>query len=79
VPGLRKEELQDYPLITNNSVTAVPIRVACNENARCSGRCGLHRKYYSGIERDVRNVSLVNIERIGKGLKTGLPGLFKRV
>ena len=26
-------------------------------------RCGLHRTYYSGIERGVRNVSLVNIEK----------------
>jgi len=42
-------------------------------------RCGLHRTYYSGIERGVRNVSLVNIERIGKGLKTNLPKLFERV
>ncbi len=42
-------------------------------------RCGLHRTYYSGIERGVRNVSLVNIERISKGLKTTLPGLFERV
>ena len=33
---------------------------------------GLHRTYYSGIERGVRNVSLVNIERIAKGLKTSL-------
>lgn len=41
-------------------------------------RCGLHRTYYSGIERGVRNVSLVNIERIGKGLKTGLPKVFER-
>ncbi len=42
-------------------------------------RCGLHRTYYSGIERGVRNVSLVNIERIGKGLKTALPEIFKRI
>jgi transcriptional regulator with XRE-family HTH domain len=42
-------------------------------------RCGLHRTYYSGIERGVRNVSLVNVERIGKGLKTSLPKLFERV
>ena len=27
-------------------------------------RCGLHRTYYSGIERGVRNVSLVNVEKI---------------
>lgn len=42
-------------------------------------RCGLHRTYYSGIERGVRNVSLVNIEKIAKGLKKGLPDIFSRV
>jgi transcriptional regulator with XRE-family HTH domain len=42
-------------------------------------RCLLHRNYYSGIERGTRNVSLVNIEKIGPGLKTGLPELFERV
>jgi transcriptional regulator with XRE-family HTH domain len=42
-------------------------------------RCGLHRTYYSGIERGVRNVSLVNIERVARGLKTSLPKLFERV
>lgn len=42
-------------------------------------RCGLHRTYYSGIERGVRNVSLVNVEKIGKGLRTSLPRLFDRV
>ena len=42
-------------------------------------RCNLHRTYYSAIERGIRNVSLVNIERIAKGLKTSLPNLFERV
>lgn len=42
-------------------------------------RCGLHRTYYSGIERGVRNVSLVNIDRVAKGLKTSLPNIFSRV
>ena len=42
-------------------------------------RCGLHRTYYSGIERGVRNLSLVNIEKVAKGLKTTLPDLFSRV
>jgi transcriptional regulator with XRE-family HTH domain len=42
-------------------------------------RCGLHRTYYSGIERGVRNVSLVNIGKIAKGLKASLPDIFKRV
>jgi DNA-binding XRE family transcriptional regulator len=42
-------------------------------------RCGVHRTYYSGIERGIRNVSLLNVEKIGKGLKTSLPRLFERV
>ena len=42
-------------------------------------RCGLHRTYYSGIERGVRNVSLVNIEKVAKGLRTSLPDLFRRL
>jgi transcriptional regulator with XRE-family HTH domain len=42
-------------------------------------RCCLHRTYYSGVERGVRNVSLVNVEKIGKGLRTSLTKLFERV
>jgi transcriptional regulator with XRE-family HTH domain len=42
-------------------------------------RCGLHRTYYSGIERGVRNISLLNIERVSKGLKTSLPEIFSRL
>ncbi len=42
-------------------------------------RCGLHRTHYSGIERGVRNVSLVNIGRIASGLKTSLADLFERL
>ncbi len=42
-------------------------------------RCGMHRTYYSGVERGVRNVSLVNIEKIAKGLKRSLPELFGRL
>jgi transcriptional regulator with XRE-family HTH domain len=42
-------------------------------------RCRLHRTYYSGIERGVRNASLVNIERVAKGLQTSMADLFKRV
>ena len=41
-----------------------------------SKRCGLHRTYYSGIERGVGNVSLVNIEKVAKVLKKSLAELF---
>ena len=42
-------------------------------------RCGLHRTYYSGVERGIRNVSLVNIEKIAKGLRKSLADLFGRI
>jgi transcriptional regulator with XRE-family HTH domain len=42
-------------------------------------RCGLHRTYYSGVERGVRNLSLVNIEKIARGLGISLRKLFGRV
>ncbi len=42
-------------------------------------RCGLHRTYYSGVERGIRNVSLVNLEKVSKGLKTSLTELFGRL
>jgi hypothetical protein len=37
------------------------------------------RAIHSGVERGVRNVSLVNIEKIARGLKKGLQELFDRV
>jgi transcriptional regulator with XRE-family HTH domain len=42
-------------------------------------RCGMHRTYYSGIERGIRNVSLVNIEKMARGLKKSIPDLFEQV
>ena len=42
-------------------------------------RCGMHRTYYSGIERGIRNVSLVNIEKVANGLKMSLGELFGRI
>lgn len=35
-----------------------------------ASRCGLHRTYISDIERGKRNVSVENIEKIAKALKT---------
>jgi len=54
-------------------------RGAGDQSEEAAERCGLHRTYYSGIERGVRNVSLVNIEKIAKGLRNSLPELFSRV
>jgi transcriptional regulator with XRE-family HTH domain len=68
---------------TYASGLAAPIRRIREEQKinqeEAAERCGLHRTYYSGIERGIRNVSLVSIGKIAKGLKTSLPKLFERV
>lgn len=40
---------------------------------------GLDRTYYSSVENGNRNISLINIERISKGLEISLSELFKEV
>jgi transcriptional regulator with XRE-family HTH domain len=42
-----------------------------------ASRCGLHRTYISDIERGERNVSVENIEKIAKALKTEPDELFR--
>jgi len=42
-------------------------------------RCGLHRTYVSDIERGKRNIGLLNIYSIAKGLSISLEELFKEV
>ncbi len=42
-----------------------------------ASRCGLHRTYISDIERGERNVSVENIEKIAKALKTEANELLK--
>lgn len=41
--------------------------------------CGLDRTYIGGIERGERNVALVNIEKIAKGLRVSLSELFRKI
>jgi hypothetical protein len=42
-----------------------------------SGDAGLHWTCYSSVEGGVRNVSLVNVERISKGLRISYPNCFR--
>ena len=39
--------------------------------------CELDRTYIGGIERGERNVALINIEKIARGLKISLSQLFR--
>ena len=41
-------------------------------------RCGLHRTYVGDVERGVRNVSLVNIDKIAAALKLSIGTLLSR-
>ena len=41
-------------------------------------RCGLHRTYISSSERGLRNVSLVNIDRLARALDVEICELFKQ-
>ena len=43
-----------------------------------AGRAELHRTYIADIERGKRNVSLVNIEKIAKGLGLQMHDLFRK-
>lgn len=40
---------------------------------------GIHRTYLSDVERGSRNLSLLNIERLGEALDLPLAELFRRV
>ena len=40
---------------------------------------GMDRTYYASVESGKRNISLVNIERIAKGLEVSLSDLFKGI
>ena len=43
-----------------------------------AGRAELHRTYTADIERGSRNLSLLNIEKIAKGLELSIADLFSK-
>lgn len=68
----------DIKIRFGRAIRRIPEEQGINQE-EAAERCGLHRTYYSGIERGVRNVSIQNVEKIARGLKVGLPELFRRV
>ena len=50
----------DIRIPFGRSIRRIPLEQGINQE-EAAERCGLHRTSYSGIERCVRNVSLVNI------------------
>jgi len=65
----------DFRIRFGRAIRRVRDQQRINQEAAAE-RCGLHRTYYSGVERGIRNVSLVNIEKLAKGLKKSLPDLY---
>ena len=45
---------------------------------RLAELAGLHRTYVSSVERGLRNISLVNIDRLARALKVPLTELMPR-
>jgi transcriptional regulator with XRE-family HTH domain len=46
---------------------------------RLADEAGLHRTYVGDIERGVRNVGLVNVDRLARALRVDLSSLFAAV
>ena len=46
---------------------------------RLAEEVGIHRTYIGDIERGLRNVGLLNVDRIARALRTDLAGLMQEV
>ena len=60
---------EDIKLKLGKKIREVRVKEGYSQEELAS-RCGLHRTYISDIERGERNVSVENIEKIAKALKT---------
>jgi len=49
---------------------------ARNSDEKLAERLDLHRTYVADIERGARNLSLINIEKVAKGLNVSIADLF---
>jgi transcriptional regulator with XRE-family HTH domain len=46
---------------------------------RLAEEVGIHRTYVGDVERGLRNLGLLNVDRIAHALETDLPGLMSEV
>ena len=72
------EERQDVLIQFGVRVRAIRLSKSLSQEAFAS-LCGLDRTYISGIERGVRNVSLVNLHVLAKALDLSLSELMSEV
>lgn len=67
---------EDIKLKLGRKIREIRVKEGYSQEELAS-RCGLHRTYISDIERGERNVSVENIEKIAKALKTEANELLK--
>ena len=67
---------EDIKLKLGKKIREVRVKEGYSQEELAS-RCGLHRTYISDIERGERNVSVENIEKIAKALKTEVNELLR--
>ena len=72
------EERQDVLIQFGARVRAIRLSKSLSQEAFAS-LCGLDRTYISGIERGVRNVSLVNLHVLAKALDLSLSELMSDI
>ena len=70
------EEKQEILLKFGNRIRELRKAKGLSQEA-FSSLCGLDRTYISGIERGVRNVSMLNIQLIAKALDISLADLMR--
>ena len=72
------KERQDVLMQFGARVRAIRLSKSLSQEA-FAGLCGLDRTYISGIERGVRNVSLVNLHVLAKALDLSLSELMSDI
>ena len=73
-----KREAQEWLVALGEAVRRRRLDLGLSQEA-LGFRCGLDRTYVSGIERGVRNPTLVTIRRLAEGLETTVAHLFERM
>ena len=72
-----KREVQEWVVALGEAVRERRLDLGLSQEA-LGFRCGLDRTYVSGIERGVRNPTLVTIRKMAKGLETTASQLLER-
>jgi transcriptional regulator with XRE-family HTH domain len=70
--------MSNIPTLFGRRIRALRNKLHLSQEALAE-RCDLHATYIGGIERGLRNVSLINIVKIARGLKAKPGELFRGI